>query len=188
MIHSGNRYLTLEEMTENAQYILTYLTAIGWTKQAVCGMLGNMETESSINPSIWQSLDVGNLSGGYGLVQWTPATKYIDWCVSNSLDYPLMDSNLLRILYEVDNGLQWYHPTMSFLEFTHSEDTPYNLALLFLAHYERPLDPNQPSRGTQAEYWYETLTGEPVDPEPQPKKKHFKSWLYTSKRRYHINW
>lgn len=159
-IYSKNGYLTMAEMTVNAQYILNYLTAKGWTKESVCGMLGNMQTESTINPGIWQSLDEGNLNLGFGLVQWTPATKYIDWCKANNLVYTEMDSNLKRILYEVEHNIQWINSGMTFKEFTQSKDTPYNLGLLFLKAYERPKDPNQPIRGTQAEYWFKTLTGE----------------------------
>lgn len=159
MTYSGNFYLTLEQMKVNAQYILDALLSHGWSKNAICGMLGNMQSESSINPGIWQSLDEGNTSLGYGLVQWTPATKYLNWADSLGLPYGAMDSNIQRIEYEVVNNLQWIHPSMSFSEFTVSTDTPYNLAMLFLAHYERPANPDQPQRGTQAEYWYANLTG-----------------------------
>lgn len=159
MVYSGNRFLSMDEMTVNAQYILDYLVSKGWTKNAVCGMLGNMQTESTINPSIWQGLDSGNLNGGFGLVQWTPASKYIDWANANGLPYQEMDSNIERILYEVDNNIQWINGNMTFAEFTHSTDTPYNLAMLFLSSYERPADPNQPNRGTQAENWFSVLTG-----------------------------
>lgn len=161
MIYSGNRFLSLSEMTSNANYILDYLTARGWTKNAICGMLGNMQTESTINPAIWQSLIEGNTSGGYGLVQWTPATKYLDWCTANSLIYSEMNSNLLRILYEVENNIQWVNGSMTFTAFTHSTDTAYNLGLLFLEFYEQPADPNQTIRATQANYWFTTLAGGP---------------------------
>ena len=66
MVYSGNRYLTMAEMRVNAEYIFAYLTRKGWSKNAICGVLGNMQTESTINPSIWQSLNQGNMSGGYG--------------------------------------------------------------------------------------------------------------------------
>lgn len=92
-----------------------------------------------------------------GLVQWTPYTKYTNWV---SGDPSTMDNNLSRILYEVQNNLQWIATTeynYSFSDFTQSTDTPYNLAMAFLNNYERPSDPNQPSRGTQAEYWYKFL-------------------------------
>ena len=76
-----------------------------------------------------------------------------------------MDNNISRILYEVVNNIQWIATTTynySFNEFTHSNDTPYNLALAFLANYERPADPNQPIRGTQANFWYEFLGCQPI--------------------------
>ena len=147
-------------MTINAQYILNYLTGKGWTKEAVCGMLGNMQTESTINPGIWQNLDSGNTNLGFGLVQWTPASKYLNWCAKNKLPYHQMDSNLKRIEYEVTHKLQWINSSMTFKQFTKSTRSPYELGLLFLSSYERPADPNQPIRGEQAEYWFDTLDGE----------------------------
>lgn len=148
-------------MKVNAAFIREYLITRGWSLNAICGMLGNMQTESTINPGIWQSLKLNNFSGGFGLVQWTPATKYTNWCDANGLAWGNIVSNLKRIEYEVDNDLQWINPNMSFREFSKSKQTPYQLGLLFLKHYERPANPNQPQRGTQAEFWYEYLSGKP---------------------------
>lgn len=81
-----------------------------------------------------------------GLVQWTPYTKYTNWVQG---DPSTMDNNLSRIIYEVQNNLQWIPTSQynySFSDFTHSTDTPYNLAMAFIVNYERPADPNQPSR------------------------------------------
>lgn len=189
MIYSGNFFLSMEQMTNNAQYILDYLTASGWTKNAVCGLLGNLQTESSMNPAIWEGLNYGNLSGGYGLTQWTPATKFFDWCDDRSLSYEDMDSNLLRINYEVEHNAQWFHnvqlnldPPYSFQGFTASTESPYDLAMNFLWFYEHPGESIQPDRGDQAMYWYDTLTGgePPVNP---TKRKKYKFYLYGRKRR-----
>lgn len=51
----GNTYdssqsLTLEQEKINATYIWNYLREQGWTLNAVAGMLGNMQSESAINP------------------------------------------------------------------------------------------------------------------------------------------
>jgi hypothetical protein len=162
MVYSGNRFLTTSEMQVNAQYILNYLTSKGWTKEAVCGMLGNMQSESTINPDIWQGLDSGNYSGGFGIVQWTPATKYIDWAKARGYDYKTMDSNLKRILYEVDHNIQWFDDTgtgWTFQQFTQSTLTARELGMKFINAYENPADPNQPIRGDQADYWFNTLDG-----------------------------
>lgn len=160
MTHSGNRFLNMSEMTDNAQYIMDYLIAKGWTKNAISGMLGNMQTESTINPGIWQSLDEGNTRLGFGLVQWTPATKYLDWAKSKGLTPTTLDANLQRILYEVENNIQWIKSGYTFKQFTQSKDTPYNLGLLFLQAYERPKESNQPVRGIQAETWYKVLSAD----------------------------
>lgn len=78
-----------------------------------------------------------------------------------------MDNNLLRILYEVENNIQWIATSSynyTFREYTQSTDTPYNLAIAFVTNYERPADPNQPQRGIQAEFWYDYLGGIPPTP------------------------
>src|SRR5690606_27330138 len=110
---------------------------------------------------------------GYGLVQWTFFNKYTIWANDRGLDYWEMDSQLQRILYEVDNNIQWLNSGdpkgRSFYEFTQSEDSPYDLAMVFISAYERPADPNQPNRGTQAEHWFNVLDGEGgVNPDPDP--------------------
>ena len=161
-LYISNSYLTLSQMTVNAQYILNYLRGKGWTKNAVCGMLGNMQTESTINPGIWQGLNANNTSGGFGLVQWTPATKYISWAQSNNYTVADMDSQLLRILYEVSAGIQYY-PTsaynLTFTQFTKSTESAYYLAGAFLHNYERPANSSQDQvRGNQGTYWFNTLT------------------------------
>lgn len=178
---SGNRYLSLDEMKENAKMIRDYFLLKGWTLNAICGMLGNMQSESTINPGIWESLDEGNLRGGYGLVQWTPATNYIDWAGSG---YENGNRQCDRIQYELENGLQWIptslHP-ITFEEFTKSNDNPYDLAMIFIDNYERPFDSNQPIRGEQATFWYEYLDG---GVPPTPTKKKNKMPLYMYMRRF----
>jgi len=191
MIHSGNRYLTLPEMTDNANYILSYLIAKGWTKNAITGMLGNMQTESTINPGIWQSLisydhDPYILveSHGYGLVQWTPFNKYTIWARDNNLDYSHIDSQLMRIEYELQNGIQWISTSdypMTFQEFKVSTQSPEYLAQAFLRNYERPADQNQPNRSTQARYWWDVLgdggTIDPPDPPDNPDTVEMKQYI-----------
>lgn len=83
---SNNKYLTQGEMESNAKEIYTYLSDKGWTINAISGLLGNMQRESTINPELWRSLKEGNYSGGYGLVQWTPATKYTNWAKANGYE------------------------------------------------------------------------------------------------------
>ena len=149
---TGNRYLSQAEMETNAKYIWNYLGSRGWSKNAVAGMLGNMQTESSINPGIWENLSE-NVGPGFGLVQWTPFTKYTEWCAERGLSPSTMDAALQRIEYELANNLQYY-PTdaypLTFTQFKVSTQSPEYLANTFLHNYERPADSNQPNRATQA--------------------------------------
>lgn len=189
----GNTYdssnaLTLEQMQENALYIYNYLSNQGWTLNAISGILGNMQSESSINPGRWEGDIVGGepTNHGFGLVQWTPYTKYTDWIINQGFSDPSeMDANIYRILYEVEENIQWI-PTpsynYSFEAFTQSLDSPYNLGIAFLLNYERPLNPNQPERGNQAEYWYNFLGGQPT-PIHGRKKNKFPWVLYVKKLR-----
>lgn len=149
--------LTIEEMKTNASNIWEFFKTEGWTLNAVCAMLGNMQSESSINPSRWENDDVGNMDDGFGLVQWTPARNYIDWAGSNYKDG---NRQCERIIYELENGIQWYATPeydLTFSEFSKSTATPRYLAMAFINNYERPFDSNQPIRGDQAEFWYNYL-------------------------------
>lgn len=184
--------LTTEQMKVNAAYISKFLTAAGWTINAICGMLGNMQAESSLNPGRWQSEDVGNTSLGYGLVQWTPATKYLDWCNANNITDPSeMDSNLRRIIYELQNNIQWI-PTdeynLSFEEFSKSSEDVEYLASAFLKCYERAGVEVEETRKSNARAWYELyISGDlPTNPSVKPttkKKKKFNFILFNKNRR-----
>lgn len=186
----GNTYdtsnpLTMEQMKVNARYIYGFLLAKGWSVNAIAGMLGNMQSESTINPGRWQNENVGN-GPAYSIVQWDPFTKYTNWCAEKGyVDPSEMDVALMRILYELENNLQWIATSKynySFQEFSTSDKTPYELGMAFLLNYERPADQNQTNRGTQAEFWYEYLTGE-TPPTPIisiKKKKTFKWSIYTN--------
>jgi RHS repeat-associated protein len=159
---SSNKALTKEQMQVNAKYIYEYLTKEGWSKEAISALLGNMQTESTINPGRWQIGMTNDYDhGGFGLVQWTPAKKYFDWAEENKLDPYDIDSQLKRIIYEVENNVQWQsfrnEYEMTFKEFITSTKSPDELANVFLVSYERPRDQPQPKRGEQAISWYDFL-------------------------------
>lgn len=162
MVYDTNAYLTQSEMTVNAQFILDFFISQGWTKSAICAMLGNMQTESTINFGIYESLDNTSTTNGFGLVQWTPNTKYFDWANANGYSGDHVNGELNRIIYELNNGVQWISTSaynMTFKQFTQSNETPEYLAYAWLYDYERPSSLNQPSRQTQARKWYDLLNG-----------------------------
>lgn len=165
-IINSNEYLTLDQMYNNAIYIASYFYRHGWSLEAISAMLGNMQTESNMNPGLWEGRDEGNTSKGFGLVQWTPATKLIEWAQGQGMNYKDIDTQLARISYELANNIQ-YIPTTeypeTFAEFAVSEKTPEYLAYVFLNNYERPANRDQPNRKTQARYWYMILSS--IDPD-----------------------
>lgn len=182
---TSSNALTQSQIETNVKYIYNSLIASGWSINAICGMLGNMQSESSINPGRWQNNDVGNTSLGYGLVQWTPATKYINWVGDG--DYSTMDNNLARINYEVENNIQWIATStynLSFQEFKTSTESPEYLANAFLYNYERPATLLQPLRATQARVWFDYLGGILPTPSASTSKRKKYPWvLYANKLR-----
>lgn len=179
---------SLAHQKVNATYIWNALSEAGWTMEAVAGMLGNMQAESSIQPGRWQYDIVGINSNGYGLVQWTPATKYTQW-IGISNDPSTMDNNLKRIKWEVANNKQWIKTKsypITFKQFTQSTDTPENLAAAFLYNYERPRNTSSKEsyRRSRGRYWYNYLYG--ISPPPTPEEEEIKRFpwvLYTNKLR-----
>lgn len=73
---SGGYGYNSTEGRANIEQINGILNSYGFTLEAQAGILGNIVAESALNPWRWQG-DTVNLSGGYGLVQFTPARDYI---------------------------------------------------------------------------------------------------------------
>lgn len=163
---NNTRPLTEDEAYNNCRAFWSYFKAKGWSLNAVSGILGNAWHESTVNPNRWQGDDAWHQppdSWGYGLVQWTPYTKIITWLQEQGV-YPDVSkfgqSECDRIQWEMENNQQWIATTTypeSFRAFSTSTRDSYDLAIEFLANYERPLDPNQPERGDTARIIYNYL-------------------------------
>jgi surface antigen len=191
------------KLKPNAKYIWQYLSQRGWTLNAVAALLGNLHVESGTSPGIWESTISGSIVNsdgtqslnmtainayysrkgrypGYGLVQWTPYSKYTDWCASNGLPYWDMDSQLQRIEWEAKNKKQWgiarYNKNysyngekfygLSFSDFITSTKDAGWLAAAFAFCYEKPGSSSESAksklalciaRDLYATYWYDFL-------------------------------
>lgn len=171
---------------ENVEMIYEKLVeGRGWTMQAVAAICGNMQVESTINPNVWQGFTVHEetTSLGFGLVQWTPASKIRSWLLENGYSVDSGDGQLERLIKEMEEGLggQYFinsnrlYP-ISRTEFIHSEQEPYYLASAFMYNYERPaassVTASEQIRRRNANYWYEYLVqlsgGEPAPETPEP--------------------
>ena len=181
--------LSQAQTENNARCLQEYFAPRGWTINAISALAGNMQAETTINPGRWENDVVGVLTAGFGLVGWTPASKLIDWIWDTCGSHDYTDGVLQcdRIIWELDNGQQYY-PTANypetFREFTKSTKPPGYLAKAFMLNYERPYNQTpeyQAYRAGLAEAWYTFYTG-------QPAPKNTPAWLLTvlakSARRY----
>lgn len=134
-------WLSESDSLKNAQLVANHLIPQGWTKESVSALCGNMRHESSINPDMYEYGFDWTADKGYGLVQWTPRSKYWDWAVAKGLDPRDGDSQLAMIDYEVDNNIQWIstpnYPE-SYSEFRSSTKSMDYLVPCFTWNYERP--------------------------------------------------
>lgn len=177
-----NERLTQEQKENNAAEIWNILGTRGWTVNAVAGILGDMQAESTINPNVWEGFvtrpEDTNL--GFGLVQWTPASKIRDWLRENGYSVDSGDGQVQRLILEMENGLggQYFinknklYP-ITRTEFIKSTLDASTLASAFMYNYERPsaeaIRLSESNRRKWATEWYGYLTGtEPIPPEPPP--------------------
>jgi hypothetical protein len=156
--HSSSENLTSEQKQENVQMIYDYFTDLGWSKEAICGLLGNMDWESGINPGRWQIA-----GSGYGLVQWDPSSKYLDWAAANGRGADSLSGQLDYLVYSMGLGRgEWLEGLagvpagyrMISREFSLSGVAPGHLALVFMYCCKRPGKPHADERISLANYWY----------------------------------
>lgn len=136
-------WLTEEESLNNAQLAVNHFAGTDWSKESISAMLGNMRHESSINPDMYEYGYAWEDDRGYGLVQWTPRSKYWDWAVSNGLEPRAGESQLARIDYEVESLIQWYATTDYPLSFKMFRENSGGWSIEYLTeaftwNYERP--------------------------------------------------
>lgn len=151
-----------EQMANNAQEYANGMAQYNMTANSISAQLGNIQSESAINPGRWQSDIVGDYSAGFGLVQWTPATNYIDWAQEHGYQRTDPAGQLEWIATVTASAGQWI-PTgaypLSWEEFLVSNESPEYLARAFLYNFERPADPaaTEAQRAAQARHWFDTL-------------------------------
>ena len=182
---TGNRYLTQEEMENNAECAYDYLHSRGYPQNVICAILGNAQQESSINPGIWENLTV-DYNRGYGLFQWTPATVYTNW--ATNLGYAIDDGYyqlewVNTVLDQQGYWVQRHGYNITFSDFVN--DTTHNIDWLTAAWYynfENPgaSDTTLPIRQQYANDWFTYFQGytpdDPVDPPISVESEGLKIW------------
>lgn len=166
--HSEYRkWLSQTQSLENAQLVANHFGGTDWTPESISALCGNMRHESSINPNMYEYGYNWSSDRGFGLVQWTPRSKYWDWAVARNLPPREGDSQLARIDYEVENNIQWIprsdYQNMTFAQFRQNSG---NWSIDYLTEaftwgYERPNSSagweSMPARKAFARLCFETL-------------------------------
>lgn len=137
------------QFTANSRGVWKALRAAGWNQAAAAGIMGNMQYESGFSPTVIQGGSHGSPaqagSRGYGLVQWTPASKIAHMLNGRA---PTVGNEVAALTGELRSG---YGSLVHRMQGTKS---PVNAAMAFLHEFERPANPNQPQRGLAATAWF----------------------------------
>ena len=143
--HNGYQvWLTEKQSLENGQLVANFLLSKGWTPESISATLGNMRHESSVNPNMYEYDKAWEADQGFGLVQWTPRSKYWNWALQNGYSESELrngDAQLDRMDYEVDQGIQWIstpnYPE-TYAQYRKSKKNLDYLTNAFCWNYERP--------------------------------------------------
>lgn len=175
------KWLSESQSLDNAQKIVDYLYKDGsdWSKESISALIGNMRHESSVNPNMYEYGYDWSADRGYGLVQWTPRSKYWNWAEGKGLDPEKGESQLARIDYEVEHNIQWIAKDsvfngLTFKEFrTNSRKlTVEQLTEAFTWGYERPNqqagEESMPARQAFAKKAFNELKWGGTNQEPNP--------------------
>lgn len=193
---SGGYNINSDEAKDNIFEVYNYYKDT-WTKEAICGLLGNMTAESGLNPWRWQS-DTVSLSSskkGYGLVQFTPAYGYINNYGKGVDGYApnlsvievrggeLSDATAQLIVINDDKAKKYLdrHKYCSYLDISSTYpfsnykevDDLYLATVAWLFNYEFPAKESRTEEHAQYRYslaqiCYEILDGEEPPTPPTP--------------------
>lgn len=174
----------------NAKYIYNELTKAGATPEGACGVLGNLEAESGIEPTNLQNsynsrfgmtdveytertdsgsyLSFRNDAAGYGLAQWTAMDRkdrllsFIRARGYNSIGS--LEGQTAYLLYE----LKSCYPTV--WSYLCNCNSVRSSAIMVLMRYEIPADQSvavQDYRTQLGENWYKKLVSDQIPPVEQ---------------------
>lgn len=200
---SGGYDRASNEAFNNCVMIANQLLNAGWTINAICGVLGNIEYESGYNPWRWESDDlvlstetdkITSTSHGYGLFQFTPASKYIYSHYAQSytgygpffldlLNTPAVSRTDGQAQVQFVDEHADYIPTqdypITYQDYKISMATPEELAATWLYNYERPGNPQGSItiRQESARYWFNILA-------PYVYKSGMPIWMMLRKRKF----
>lgn len=159
------KYFSISQMQNNAIEFYNYFINYGTTLEAICGMLGNIQKESTLNPGIKQG---SSTSLGWGLIQWSPSTVLTNWCKTYGYNWYDGAAQCVRIKCEgegTNNANGYWLPTSnysySWYEFIALTDVA-EATKAYLYERERAGIEALDLRLQYAREWYKYFTGTPI--------------------------
>ena len=174
----------------NADNIYNIFHALGWTDNAIAGMVGNMQVESGIDPACSYP-KIGNTlntidnthatsypDNAYGLVQWKGRgttdpdnNQLVGYAIRYNYEWYDGAIQMNRLKWEYQTPAKFHPQTVdgtyyTFASFASSTETPSVLAKVWMVCYEGTYSVLT-NRQSNAEYWYEYFSGSPPTP-PEP--------------------
>lgn len=176
--------LTQAQREENATNFCSYF-ASSMTLEAICGILGNIDVESQLNPGQQEYGYDGRLDHGYGFIQWTPGSILVNWATSNGYDWYDGSAQCKYIdeeNYNVVSGVVWIpvQPTYPYTWDEFKQLTSVEIATkAYLYERERPGAVAESQRLDAAQRWYEYFRNKLYVPrlsELTPTNMHTSEW------------
>jgi len=141
--------------------IYTFFKGKGWSKNAICGLIGNMDVESSLDPKYYRSdIEKKDVNfGRYGLIQYKPFAELKEWAGYNGLDYKTVNAQCLRIEYDYLANMYYRvkNCKLTFGQYIKSNKSPEELAECLMYNYVRPTSPRLDFVRAKARDWCKYL-------------------------------
>lgn len=177
------------EQTDNASEIWrTLVNVYGWTENSASAVIGNFQYESALNPGQFEHGKNYSMSDGFGLGQWTPATKISNYIGSTNKND--MSDGAKQMLYFLaspgqystyflnpDGSSRYYNETglpyiTNMADFSRSNASISNLTKLWAICWERPGSAEYhrsiSTRIDYATHWFNEFSGSPTPPPTPP--------------------
>lgn len=177
------------EQKHNVDKIYTIFHALGWTDNAIAGMLGNMQVESGLDPAcsypkIGNTMaDIDNThaenypDNAYGLVQWKGRgsvdpdnNQLVGYAIRYGYEWYDGDIQMNRLTWEYQTPAKFHNQTVdgvyyTFSSYASSTSSPSVLAKAWMVCYEGTYSVLS-NRQSNAEYWLTYIQSGPTPPTP----------------------
>lgn len=174
--YPNNNYCNATQEDNNAICFAAYCRTRGWTDEAIAGTLGNIDPESTINPSLWEGrVEPYSVNAqGFGLIQWTGYNRLTKWAHDQGLSAYDPYVQIRRIEADGNNigDVYWFRPNyapstvpynVTWSEYINNSRnwTPAELAIIFYWYRERSAAHDPGQRPALATHYYNIIIAHP---------------------------